>query len=290
MNILLTGATGFIGQALLARLQAHRVWCLVRGPATLPAHARAIHDVAQIDQPLDAVINLAGENIGARRWSAARKQALRDSRIALTQALGQALQASGQRPAHWINASAVGFYGDAPGRVLDERSPAGDDFAAHLCADWEDSARRAAGEARLVIVRLGVVIGDGGMLDKLRWPFRLGLGAVMGPGPQHMPWVALDDAVAAIVQTLEQSQFQGVYNLVAPEAVSQRAFAQALGRAVHRPVLWRFPRPLLRIMMGEMADLVLVDQQVRPARLLDAGFAFRYPRVDAALEAAFHPA
>lgn len=286
MNILITGASGFIGRQLLPWLDDHQLWCLVRGATSLPPHVHTVTQIEQIDQPLDMVINLAGENIGAKRWSDRRKQALRDSRIALTQELGQALLQAGQKPAHWINASAVGYYGDRPGCTLKEDAEPGADFAACLCCDWERSAEQAANGARLVILRLGVVIGPGGMLDKLRLPFRLGLGAVMGPGAQCMPWIALDDVVAAIVKAVNDVHMQGVYNLVAPVGVTQLEFAKTLGRVMQRPVLFRFPTSLLRLMMGEMAELVLVDQNVSSQRLSDAGFEFAYPDMAHALDAA----
>lgn len=286
MNILLTGATGFVGQALLSQLEAHDVWCLVRRAVVLPRNAKAVTDVNQIDSRIDAVINLAGENIGARRWSAKRKAALRDSRIKLTQKLGQDLQQHGHRPTIWINASAVGFYGDCPGRVVNEDDAAGSDFAAKLCADWEAAARQAAGDARLVVLRLGVVIGPGGMLDKIVLPFRLGLGAVMGPGPQHMPWIARSDVVGVIVKMLEEEDKHGVYNLVGPQSVSQKDFAMALGRVLRRPVLFRFPSAVLRLMMGEMSALLLVDQQVSAQRLTASGYIYASPTIDEALRAA----
>ncbi len=288
MNILITGASGFIGRQLLPLLAEHQLWCLVRGATSLPPHVHAVTSVGQIDQPVDMVINLAGENIGAKRWSRRRKQALRDSRIALTQDLGQALHQAGYKPAHWINASAVGYYGDRPACTLDEDAAPGTDFAAHLCRDWEHSAEHAADGARLVILRLGVVLGPGGMLDKLRLPFRMGLGAVMGPGAQFMPWVALEDAVAAIAKAVNDVHMQGVYNVVAPGRVTQLEFAKSLGHALQRPVLLRFPAPLLRLMMGEMAELVLVDQNISSRRLVETGFEFACPDIARALDAALN--
>ena len=271
MNILITGASGFIGRQLLAQLQQHQLWCLVRGATRLPSPARSVTRVEQVDQSIDMVINLAGENIGAKRWTRGRKQALRDSRIGLTQQLGQALDQAGQKPAHWINASAVGFYGDRPGCTLDEQAAPGTDFAAQLCHDWEHSAAQAAHDARLVILRLGVVLGPG---------------AVMGQGSQYMPWVALEDAVAVIVKAVNDVHMQGVYNLVAPDSVTQYGFAMALGQALQRPVLMRFPASMLRLMMGEMAELVLVDQKVSSRRLADAGYVFAYPDIERALDVA----
>ncbi len=286
MNILLTGATGMIGSALQHRLGDHQLWCLMRReprPGEL-LHGRAIRSISAVDAKLDAVINLAGENIGARRWTEARKQALRDSRIAFTHDLARDLAETGHHPTVWINASAVGYYGNQPRAQLNEDAPAGDDFAAHLCADWEAAAQAAQPLCdRQVIFRLGVVIGPGGVLAKLRLPFSLGLGAVMGPGQQFMPWVALADVCTALQQALTDTRYCGHINLVAPEAVDQRQFAAQLAKQLHRPLLFKFPAPVLRVLMGEMSSLLLVDQQVVPARLQALGFDFRYPRLTPAL-------
>lgn len=291
MNILITGATGMIGRALQSVLGEHSLWCLMRRdprPGEL-AHGRAIRAPSQVEGRLDAVINLAGENIGARRWSTARKQALRDSRIRMTQDLIRDLQHAGHKPTVWINASAVGFYGDCPGITITEETPAGSDFAASLCADWEAACVLARPMCqRQVIFRLGVVIGRGGVLAKLRLPFSLGLGAVMGPGQQHMPWVALDDVCAVIKQALGDDRFQGAVNLVAPEAIDQRGFAETLAAEMQRPLLFRFPTPMLKLLMGEMGSLLLVDQRVVPARLQAMGYAFVRPRLAAAIRHALN--
>lgn len=289
MNILLTGASGFIGTALRARLgNEHRLFGLSRqAPARLNwTDATPIQRLEEIGAPIHAVINLAGENMGARRWSAARKQALRSSRIDLTHALARQLADQGQQPAVWINASAVGIYGNRPGEVVSETSPPAEDFAARLCVDWESAAGDAAsrlGVQRHCCLRLGVVLGPGGMLDKLRLPFSLGLGAVMGPGDQHMAWISLEDAVSAIVRALNDEEFSGPINAVAPEAANQRRFADTLAAVLHRPRLFVAPAPLLRLLMGQMADLLLFDQRVEPACLQARQFAFAHPTLESAL-------
>jgi uncharacterized protein len=285
-NILLTGATGMIGTALQPLLTEYRLWCLMRRdpkPGEL-VHGQALRSVAELGEPIDAVINLAGENIGARRWSATRKQALRDSRIAFTRKLIDELGKTGQRPAVWINASAVGYYGNRPGELLTEEASAGADFAATLCADWEAAATQALPLCeRQVIFRLGVVMGPAGVLAKLRLPFSLGLGAIMGPGRQFMPWISLEDVCAVIKQALGDARFSGPVNLVAPGCVDQAQFARALAKQLHRPLLFRFPAPLLRILMGEMSDLLLVDQRVEPGRLREMGHVFNDPQLDQSL-------
>lgn len=289
MRILMTGASGFIGTALRAQLGSqHEVFGLSRqAPARLNwSDARPVQGIEAIRAPIHAVINLAGENIGARRWSDARKQALRNSRIALTRSLSQQLADQGQRPAVWINASAVGIYGDRPGTVVTESTPPADDFAAQLCADWEAAAADAATQLqvpRLCCLRLGVVLGPGGMLDKLRLPFSLGLGAIMGPGNQHMPWISREDAVMTIVRALGDEAFAGAINAVAPEAADQRKFADTLASVLRRPRLFTAPAPLLRLLMGQMADLILFDQRVEPTQLQAQQFAFAHPTLEAAL-------
>lgn len=294
MNILLTGASGFIGSALRAHLHAHRVYGLTRQkPAELNwAHGFPVRSVESITEPVEAVINLAGENIGARRWTDARKSALRQSRIDLTRRLAQQLRNCGQRPKLWINASAVGYYGDRPGQPLDEDSAAAQDFAAQLCSDWEAATHHAADELRVsrrCILRLGVVLGRGGMLRQLQWPFRLGLGAVMGPGHQHMAWIGLNDVCSVIETCLADSRFDGTMNLVAPTTNTQQEFAKGLGNQLGRPVWMRLPAPVLRILMGQMADLILFDQQVQPWRLQQLGYQFQHPHLDSALAAALKP-
>lgn len=292
MNILLTGASGFIGQALQRELgQSHQLYLhFRRDPRPSEVHAGTpIRQVDDIPTALDAVVNLAGENLGAQRWTNSRKQALRDSRIAFTQKLSADLAAASQAPKVWINGSAVGIYGDAPGRNLDESSALGDDFAAQLCRDWEATAEQAAatlGSQRLVLLRLGVVLGPGGALQKMLPPFRFGLGAVIGPGEQHMPWVSRDDVVQVIRRCLEDEAFQGPFNLSAPETASQRHFAKTLGQVLRRPVLFTAPAPLLKLMLGEMSSILLVDQQVMPVALANAGYRFRHPDLASALEAA----
>lgn len=291
MNILLTGGSGFIGQHLRDRLQDHQLWMLTRralSPAEAGA-ARCVHAASEIDAPLDAVINLAGENIAAARWSDKRKRQLRDSRIALTGQLAADLAASGQSPATWINASAVGYYGPTAGGSVAESAPPGRDFAALLCRDWEAAATQAAAHfgARLVILRLGVVIGPGGgALARMLLPFRLGLGAVVGPGHQHMPWIALDDVLAIIGQAMTDASWHGAYNLVSPEAVTQQMFAASLARVLRRPLLFKAPAGLLRLGLGEMASLLIEDQNIRPARLQSEGYEFQAARLEDALRAA----
>jgi len=287
MNILITGATGMIGSQLQRELTAHKLWCLMRRdpePGEL-AHGVPVRSVSEVEGPIDAVINLAGENIGAKRWTSSRKDLLRSSRIEFTRDLVEALEHGGHAPKVWINASAVGYYGDRPGEALTEAAAAGNDFAAALCRDWEHEVPEIDGQRR-VIFRLGVVIGDGGAVAEMRLPFKLGLGAVMGPGEQHMPWIALEDVCAAMVSALDNAAYEGTINLVSPQPADQREFSKTLASTLGRPLLFRFPAPLLRVLFGEMSALFLVDQRVTPARLEALDFDYQLPQLETALQVA----
>jgi uncharacterized protein (TIGR01777 family) len=190
-----------------------------------------------------------------------------------------------------VSGSAVGFYGDRGELLLDEAAPAGDGFAAALCRDWEAEAGRAeALGLRLCLLRTGLVLGpDGGMLKRLRRPFRLGLGGRLGSGRQWMSWVHRDDLIALIVYLLQHPTLAGAFNACAPAPVTNAEFTAALGRALQRPTLLPVPAPPLRLLLGEMAELLLGGQRVQPLRALEAGFEFRHPTLDAALAAIYPP-
>lgn len=290
MNILITGASGFIGQALCQALaQEHVVFGLFRTPPqpTPDRPERPVSDIREIDAPLDAVINLAGENIGASRWSERRKLALRGSRIAFTETLLQKLATTGHKPGVWINASAVGYYGSQPGVTLHEDSTAGTDFAAQLCVDWEKTVTQAPvlQGSRKVLLRLGVVIGPGGgVLAQMRLPFALGLGTVLGPGDQHMPWVSRHDVIRVIQQALISPAYSGPLNVVSPQAQTQEQFSNALASTLKRPRWLRLPTPMITLLFGEMSSILLADQNVEPMALTELGFEFNQPRLSDALE------
>lgn len=292
MNILVTGATGFLGQPLAAALCAagHSLTVLSRDPeraAALCPGARvwASLDAWRPDAAVDAVVNLAGAPIVDRRWSAARKRLLRDSRVALTEQLVRRMSAAERPPAVLVSGSAVGFYGDGGDAALDESAPAGDGFAAHLCADWEAAARQAeACGTRVSLLRTGLVLHpSGGVLGRLLTPFRLGLGGRLGNGRQWMSWISRDDWTALVLHLLMHPAARGAFNLTAPEPVTNAAFTAALGRALRRPTPFPAPAAVLRLLLGERAQMLLAGQRARPKRAAALGFHFRHPTLDSAL-------
>jgi uncharacterized protein (TIGR01777 family) len=237
----------------------------------------------------DAVINLAGASIGERRWTPQRKAELRDSRIRSTRSLAAAINAADVAPRVFISSSGVGYYGIANGETKTESSPAGNDFLAHLCQDWEAEAGRAARPGlRVAILRTGIVLErSGGALAQMLLPFRLFVGGPLGMGTYYMSWIhRLDwiEMVRWIVQTPEAS---GPVNVTAPHPVTNREFARALGRALRRPALVPVPTPALRIALGEFAAYAASGQRVMPARALALGYHFRYPEIDMAFRGLF---
>lgn len=299
MQILVTGATGFVGRALILRLlrDGHRVRALVRsrgralallGAEVELADAAGEGALLRAVEGCDAVINLAGESVGTR-WTAARKQALWDSRVALTNALVAAIGQAQGRPAALVSASAVGYFGDRGEEPLDEASAPGDDFLAEMCKAWEAAAQAAEGHGlRVCRVRIGLVLGrGGGVLDRLLPLFRAGLGGPLGSGEQFFPWVHLHDLVELLATAAVDGRFAGPVHAVAPEPSTNRRFARMLGAALHRPAFLPAPAFALRLVLGEAASALLAGQKVRPARTQELGFQFRFPTLQAALSDLF---
>lgn len=294
MHILLTGGTGLIGRRLCQHWvgKGHRLTVWSRHPEHVAALCGAsVRGVATLDeigeQPIDAVVNLAGAPIADRPWTGKRRAVLWSSRIALTERLLEWLQQRTQRPAVLISGSAVGWYGDGGERELTEQSqPVKEDFASHLCIAWEETAQRAqALGLRVVLVRTGLVLSSqGGFLKRLVLPFKLGLGGPIGNGRQWMPWIHIDDQIALIDFLLNQAAASGPYNACAPEPVRNREFARELGRALHRPAFLPLPSLVLRAGLGELSGLLLGGQRARPQRLLAEGFVFRFTELRAALD------
>jgi uncharacterized protein (TIGR01777 family) len=300
MNVLVTGGTGFIGSALVERLamENHRVLLLSRRAQALRAASQGMVRAVQWDgktigpwvrelEGLDAVVNLAGESIGAKRWTWRRRVLLVDSRIEPTRALVAAIASVETKPALLINASAVGYYGDVERGDVTEIHPSGTDFLARLCERWEKEASRAEEYGvRVIRMRFGIVLETGGgALKKMVVPFRFFVGGPLGSGRQWFPWVHRDDVIGAITFSLMDPNISGPVNVSAPDIVTMTEFARALGKAMHRPTWVRVPVLVLKVALGEMAGTVISGQCVISRKLQDAGYAFRYPKLDEALRA-----
>lgn len=300
MHVLVTGATGFVGRALILRLlrEGHRVRALVRAPARAADLLGAEVELAELDDDhalvraltgCEAVVHLAGESVGTGRWTAARKRVLWDSRVALTERLVRAMAAAQPRPRVLVSASAVGFYGDRGDEELDETSRPADDFLGSMCQAWEAAARAAEPlGVRVCLPRIGLVLGrGGGVLEALLPLFRAGLGGPLGSGEQWFPWVHLHDLVDLLTTAVSDERYAGPVLAVAPQLVTNRAFAEALAEAVGRRALVRVPRLALRVARGEAAAALLASERAVPARTLALGFQFHYPTLPEALRELF---
>ncbi|SDU20513.1 TIGR01777 family oxidoreductase [Halopseudomonas salegens] len=293
MHILLTGGTGLIGRALCRRLVAdgHQLTVWSRRPDQVPAlcgaQVQGIASLQQLDQqPLDAVINLAGAPVADRPWTAKRKAVLWASRVSLTEQLVEWLGQQTHKPGVLVSGSAVGWYGDGGDQVLTEQSPPHLEYTHTLCDAWEAAARRAGSFGiRVCLLRTGLVLApDGGFLSRLLLPFKLGLGGPIGKGAQYMPWVHRDDMLGIIMQLLLNPDAQGPYNAVAPNPVTNREFARTLGRVLKRPALLPLPAPLLKLGLGEMSRLLLTGQCAKPEKLLEQGYQFKFGQLETALK------
>jgi len=285
MNILVTGAGGFIGTTVVSRLTecGHRVVPLRRTAASSEAGPTWNPETGQVHLapafPLDAVVHLAGENI-AQRWTAGAKARIRASRVEATRLLSEGLARASHPPKVLVCASAIGFYGDRGEEVLDEDSPPGTGFLAEVCQAWEAATMPARQRGiRVVHLRLGIVLArQGGALAKMLPAFRFGLGGRLGSGRQYWSWITLEDVVRVVELALLDGRLSGAANTVAPEAVTNAGFTATLSRALHRPAFLPVPALLVRAAFGEMGrETLLASARVRPARLLGAGFKFRFP-------------
>ena len=295
MRIAVTAASGLIGSALAADLEADGadVVRLVRRPARSPAEL-SWNPLAAADgldpaalRGVNAVVHLSGAPVAARRWTPARKSVLRSSRIQSTRTIAAAVAAADPRPGALLCASAIGYYGDTGDRAVDESAPGGAGFLADLVRDWEAAAEpaRAAG-IRVASFRSGLVLAaGGGMLGPLLLPFRLGLGARLGSGRQYLSWISLTDEVRAIRFLLGSADATGPFNLTAPAPVTNAEFTRALATALGRPAMLTVPPIVLRTALGEVASEVLGSARVIPARLKAAGFSFAHPDIATALRA-----
>ena len=278
MNIVISGASGFIGQHLLKSLAqaGHAMRALSR------------HAPAESLREADVIIHLAGEPV-AQRWTAAAKQRIRDSRVVGTRNLVETLASLPRRPEVLICASAIGYYGSRGDEILTESSAPGSGFLPEVCVAWEREAQAAeAFGIRVVRVRIGVVLAaGGGALVRMLPPFRMGVGGRLGSGRQWMSWIHLED-LAALFQFAVESQVRGPLNAVAPHPATNSDFTRELARVLRRPAVFPVPEFALRLLFGEMADVLLASQRVMPAAAEAAGFHFHFPQLAQALEGLFH--
>ncbi|HBB26855.1 MAG TPA: TIGR01777 family protein [Bacteroidetes bacterium] len=285
-TILIVGGSGFLGRriASAALERGHSVTIVSRGrPSVAGCSVVGYDTLEEAVRSVDVVINLAGENVGARRWSARVRQAILSSRVDITKRIAEAIRRAPVKPA-LINASAVGFYGDTY-VPSNEGMGAGQTFLADVTRQWEDAAMSASDVTRVVCLRVGVVLDPtDGALAKLLLPMRLFVGGVLGSGRQMLPWVHRDDVVQAFLWAAAEPTASGPYNVVSPQCVSMREFTKTLGACVGRPSLLPVPGGLLRLLLGKQADVVLHSHYIVPMRLLGTSFRFRYPELKGALQ------
>ena len=309
MRLLLLGCSGFVGRELVPHLLelGHEITLVSRRSPPLPGPEEGRltrlqadpadpaswqrDDLRQALAAAEGVVNLAGEPIAEKRWTAAHRQLLLDSRLQTTRLLVEAMARLPQPPPVLVNASAVGYYGTSLEARFEESSPPGDDFLGQLCRRWEAAAAAAPSPCRVVILRLGIVLGpDGGALGKMLPVFQAGFGGPIGSGQQWMSWIHRHDVCRLIATALADGRWSGPYNAVAPSPTRMAIFAAALGRCLRRPSLLPVPGPVLQLLLGDGAQVVLEGQQVFPARPLAQGFRFQYPDLNEALAAATTPA
>jgi uncharacterized protein (TIGR01777 family) len=302
MKIVIAGGSGFLGRPLARSLAAdgHDAVVLTRGHADAHASGQsrpvswtpdgAVGAWACEVDGAGAVINLAGESIAAKRWTAAQKQRIVDSRVQATRSLVKAIRAARTPPPVLVSGSAVGYYGPLSDQPATEATAAGADFLANVCVQWEEEALAVAGDrTRVVRIRTGLVLErDGGALPQMLPPFWFGVGGPVGSGRQYWPWIHRDDWIALVRWAIQTPTVTGPLNATAPHPVTNADFARALGRAMHRPAVMPAPAFALRLMLGEMADaLLLSGQNAVPAEALRKGFRFTFSELDAALTAIF---
>lgn len=307
MRILLTGGTGFIGKALVNSLtkDKHQIFILTRNPeihqtlfdqniSLLKWDGKTPQGWGQIIEEIDAIINLAGENIAGntftsiffKRLTPDRKRLLLESRLNSGRALIQAVQEASHKPSVFIQASAVGYYGDRGNEILTEATSPDNDFTARLCTQWEESvAALDALQVRRVIIRTaGIVLGKaGGAFPFLLLPYRFFIGGPLGSGKQWMSWIHIEDEIMAIRFLLGKGSAQGIFNLCSPQPVTNKEFGNLIGKIIHRPSWLPLPEPIFKLILGEKAKILLASQRQRPEKLIQLGFEFSYPDLDSAL-------
>lgn len=293
-KILITGGTGFIGKYLTQILlkEGHYVTIVTRSPdkySEKQAKNRSYigweAELASAMNEHDVVINLVGENLFGQRWTDEVKKRIYNSRIDSTKKLVDSMKNSKNKPALFISASAVGIYGDNGGKVLDESTPAGDDFLAEVCVDWENESKKAEKLGiRVANPRIGIVLEEnGGMIEKMVMPFKFGVGGPIGSGEQYVPWVHMVDLCNAILFPMEEESISGPYNACSPEPETMNVLAKKMGRVLNRPSVFRVPEFLLNIALGEAAQPVVSSLRVQPKILQTSGFDFVFEDLEEAL-------
>ncbi len=292
MRVAVTGATGFVGKHLCAMLQErkHEVVALTRDAAKAPRGTQAKQWDGRDAEALkaatagcDAIVNLAGENIFAKKWDADFRKTIRASRIDCTKACVEACKAG---PKILVNASATGYYGPRGPEVCDEESMADMwNFLSSVCLEWEAEAKKAeAGGVRVVLLRIGVVLGrDGGAIQKMLPPFRAGFGGPIGKGDQFLSWIHIDDVCGMAIRAIEEAGWKGPFNGTAPHPVTNKEFSKVLARLLRRPSLFVTPPFVMKLMLGDVAELVTTGQNVVPKKALAGGYEYRYPALEGAL-------
>jgi hypothetical protein len=296
MKVAITGATGFVGSRLVDRLQAqgHQLLILTRNREAALRAFPNLDVVAYTPTQsgswqealagCDAVVNLAGQSIAENRWTEKEKQEILDSRRLGTQKIVEAISQANPKPRVLINASAIGYYGTSETATFDETSPAGNDFLAEVCKVWEAEAQTVKDlGVRLVILRLGIVLGDGGALAKMLPAFKMFVGGPLGTGKQWFSWIHRDDLVNLIIEALNRPDMEGVFNATAPNPVRMSEFCQVVGEVLNRPSWLPVPGFVPELLLGEGAQVVLEGQQVLPKRATNQGFKYQYPTVKQAL-------
>jgi uncharacterized protein (TIGR01777 family) len=284
MKVVIAGGSGFLGSSLAESLRADR-----HVVAIMTRHPRGRAEVSRTDgaalDGADAVVNLAGESLDAGRWTTSRKASILSSRVATTEAIVRAMSAAAHKPAVFLNASAVGVYGAHGDEALTEESPTGSDFLASVCVAWEAAAMSAAWMTRVVLIRSGLVLDrKAGALPKLARPFQFMAGGRVGSGNQYWSWIHREDWTRMVRWAIDTATIKGPLNATAPAPVTNQEFARTLARQLHRPALAPAPAFALRILLGEMADaMILNGQRVLPAKATRNGFEFRYPDLESAL-------
>ncbi|MEH2308256.1 thylakoid membrane protein ThyD [Nostoc sp.] len=301
MRVAITGATGFVGSLLVQRLhgKGHKIVVLTRNTAfaqkVFPSEAFPNVEIVaytpntsgswqSVIASCDGVVNLAGEPIGEGRWTPERKQEILNSRKLGTQKIVEAIANANPKPTVLINASAIGYYGTSETANFDETSQSGNDFLAQVCQAWEAEATKVKDAGvRLVILRFGIVLGNGGALGKMIPPFKLFAGGPIGSGRQWFSWIHIDDLVNLIMQALTKPEIEGIYNATAPNPVRMADLSQTLGQVMNRPSWLPVPAFAIEALLGDGAIVVLEGQQVFPKRTVETGFEYKYPNLESAL-------